>query len=176
MRHAVRIICFIASCITLSIACYDLYKNFPLLRTFLQTYFKETHEWFEKIIHEQVTVWIGSILYVFWPLQFVLDTLKSSELFMQFINGAMYPFFYLAQSLFGLMKLLFDLLWPVKALISLILRSSFSLVWNIICLPITLIQVCYSCLLGLFSIMTGFSSSVGTAQNIAAHAPSAADT
>mmetsp|Transcript_7302 Transcript_7302/g.10301 ORF Transcript_7302/g.10301 Transcript_7302/m.10301 type:complete len:97 (+) Transcript_7302:1497-1787(+) len=95
MRHTVRVVCFLASCITLSIALYDLYKNFPLLRTFLETYFKETNEWLEKIFHEQVTVWISCVLYVFWPLQFVLDTLKSSELFMQLLNGAIYPLIYL---------------------------------------------------------------------------------
>lgn len=95
MRHTVRIICFLASCITLSIACYDLYKNFPLLRTFLDTYFKETHEWLEQIFHEQVTVWMGCILYVFWPLQYFYETLKSSEMFMQVINGALYPIVYI---------------------------------------------------------------------------------
>ena len=42
MRHAVRIICFAASLITLSIAVWDLYKNFPIFRDFLDSYFKET--------------------------------------------------------------------------------------------------------------------------------------
>ena len=44
---------------------------------------------------------MGCILYVFWPLQVVLDTLKSSELFMQIlsitkqvVNGAFYPLIY----------------------------------------------------------------------------------
>ena len=175
MRHSVRVICFIASCITLSIACYDLYKNFPLLRTFLETYFKETNEWLDRIFHEQFSVWMGMILYVFWPLQFVLDTLKSSELFMLAVNTAFYPLVYLTQSLWALLKLLFDLLWPVKALISLVIRSSFSIVWNILCLPYTLLRFLYSCCLGLLQVLGGFRSSVESAKFVAAQAQSKAE-
>ena len=162
-----RIICFIASCITLSIACYDLYKNFPLLRTFLDTYFKETHEWFEQIFHEQVTVWMGCILYVFWPLQFLYETLKGSEMFMQVINGAIYPVLYLGQSLWAFIKLIFDLLWPVKALVSFILRTSFSLVWNILCLPYTILHFCYLCCYNFVSLVKDFNSSFASVKQMA---------
>ena len=93
MRHTVRVICFIASCITLSIACYDLYKNFPLLRGFLDSYFKETQEWLGEIFHARVTEVMACILYVAWPLQFVFETLKQSEMFVMCLNGAFYPFF-----------------------------------------------------------------------------------
>jgi hypothetical protein len=76
MRHTVRVVCFIASLITLSIACYDLYRNFPLLRDFLDKYFTETHEWLEKIFHENAAAFMGSCLYVAWPLTFVYETLS----------------------------------------------------------------------------------------------------
>ena len=82
---------------------------------------------------------MGSILYVFWPMQFLLDTLRSSEIFMFLINGAFYPLIYLFKILFAAIQLLLDLLWPIKALLSLVLRSSFSLVWNIVCLPFTIL-------------------------------------
>lgn len=176
MRHTVRVVCFLVSCITLSIACYDLYKNFPLLRTFLETYFKEYNEWLERIFHEQVTVWMGIIFYVAWPLQFVLDTLKSSEMFMHVLNGAIYPLIYLGQSFFALMKLLVDLLWPIKALMSLIVRYSLSLVWNMLCLPYTLLSIIYYCLREGVSVIKGMSSSLGSARELAAHAPTASDT
>lgn len=75
MRHTVRVVCFIASCITLSIACYDLYKNFPVLRGFLDSYFKETSEWINKIFHARVTELMSGILYVAWPLKIVYESL-----------------------------------------------------------------------------------------------------
>ena len=92
MRHAVRVICFIASCITLSMACWDIYKNFPLLRGFLDTYFKETQEWLGEIFHAKFAEVMGCILYMAWPLQFVYETLKQSEMFVMFLNGVLYPF------------------------------------------------------------------------------------
>lgn len=78
--------------------------------------------------------------------------------------------------MFANLKLLVDLLWPIKALMSLILRSSFSLVWNVICLPYTLIKFTYLCLKKLTGVIGVMSSGVGSAKQLAAHAPSAADT
>ena len=92
MRHTVRLICFIASCITLSIACYDLYKNFPLLRAFLDKYFKETFTWLEEICQGYAAAIMGSILYFAWPLQFLYETLKQSEVFIMLLNAGLYPF------------------------------------------------------------------------------------
>lgn len=76
MRHTVRVICFIASCITLSIACYDLYRNFPVLKSFLDSYFAETHSWLEEIFHDNAAALMGCVLYVAWPLTFVYETLS----------------------------------------------------------------------------------------------------
>ena len=95
MRHTVRVVCFLASCITLSIACYDLYKNFPLLRNFLDTYFKETHEWIETIFRDNVAAFMSTCLYVAWPLTYVYETLRASDLFVYMLNTSVYPFVYL---------------------------------------------------------------------------------
>ena len=77
MRHAVRIICFAASLITLSIAVWDLYKNFPIFRDFLDSYFKETQVWVGRILQEKYTIFMSNCLYVAWPLKLVYDGLKN---------------------------------------------------------------------------------------------------
>ena len=46
-----------------------------------------------------------------------------------------YPFIALYSGFFGYLKLIFDFLWPIKAIVSFILNSAFSLVWSIITLP-----------------------------------------
>lgn len=166
MRHTVRIVCFIASLITLSIACYDLYRNFPVLKGFLDKYFSETHEWLEEIIHDNVAAFMGCCLYVAWPLTFVYETLRQSEMFLFALNGALYPFVYVGTSLLALIKLIFDLLWPVKALISIIIRSSFTLIWNILCLPYTILKLFYSSFVAFFSFLRSFSSSMKTASSV----------
>ena len=74
-------------------ACWDIYKNFPLLRGFLDTYFKETQEWLGEIFHAKFAEVMGCLLYMAWPLQFVYETLKQSEMFVMFLNGVLYPFF-----------------------------------------------------------------------------------
>lgn len=176
MRHTVRIICFIASCITLSIACYDLYRNFPVLKSFLDTYFAETHVWLEEIFKANTSALMGCFLYVAWPLTFVYETLSQSQMFLFAFNSAMYPFIYVGSSLLALFKLIFDLFWPVKALISIVFRWSFQLVWSIICLPYTILYFMYSCCFGMIVFIRSFSSSVETVSQVAPSAIEAQET
>ena len=171
MRHSVKTICFIASCITLSIACWDLYKNFPVLKSFLDQYFSETQQWLEEIFHENFAVFISCILYICWPLQFVYDTLRQSDLFVYAFNGAICPFMMIGYYLWAGLKLLFDLLWPIKAAISFILRTSWSLVWNIICLPYTIVMLLYGGARGCFDFMKSFQN----VSRVAKSSPSASD-
>ena len=164
---------------TLSIACYDLYKNFPLLRNFLDTYFKETHEWLEDLLQQKFAALMATLLYVAWPLQFVYETLAQSamlELAVQAMNGCLTPFVYLGTQAWSLLKLLFDLLWPIKALLSFILRSSWLVIWNILCLPYTIVSLLYGGCYNLVELAQSFRGSVSTVTTIAERAPSTADT
>lgn len=88
-------------------------------------------------------------------------------MFLYAVNSAMYPFIYVGTSLLALLKLIFDLFWPVKALISIVFRWSFQLVWNILCLPYTILYLFYSSFFGLLTFLRSFSSSVETVSQVA---------
>ena len=78
---------------------------------------------------------MSNCLYVAWPLKMVYDSLKNQVFILPIINMLTYPFIALYSGFFGYMKLIFDFLWPIKAIVSFILNSAFSLVWSIITLP-----------------------------------------
>ena len=109
---------------------------------------------------------MSGILYVAWPLKIVYESLVQSEMFILVMNGALYPFVQLGSYLFAFLKLMFDLLWPIKAFISLILRYSLSFIWNILCLPYTILSLCYSGTLGLFTCLKSFSSSFSSVKSV----------
>lgn len=97
-------------------------------------------------------------------------------MFIYAVNSAMYPFIYVGTSLIALVKLIFDLLWPVKALISIVFRWSFQLLWSIICLPYTILYLVYSSCFGLLCFLRSFSSSVETVSQVAPSALEAQET
>ena len=82
-----------------------------------------------------------------------------------------YPFIALYSGFFGYMKLIFDFLWPIKAIVSFILNSAFSLVWSIIILPYTILMFFYNGALEMLTVIKGLSSSFKSVQRIAKQAP-----
>ena len=57
-------------------------------------------------------------------------------------------------------KLIFELMWPVKTLISLIIRTSWNIIWTTLTLPFTLLSLLYNGFLGFFQFFKSFFSSV----------------
>lgn len=47
IRHILRIITFLTSCVTLSMGLYDLYKHFPGFGTFFSAYATMAIDWLE---------------------------------------------------------------------------------------------------------------------------------
>ena len=98
-------------------------------------------------------------LYVAWPLKLVYDGLKNQVYILPIINTITYPFIALYSGFFGYMKLIFDFLWPIKAIVSFILNSAFSLVWNIVILPYTILMFFYNGALEILTVFKGLMSS-----------------
>ena len=97
-------------------------------------------------------------------------------MFLYALNGAIHPFVYVGSLLFALLKLIFDLLWPVKAVVSIVIRSSFTLVWNVLCLPYTILHLFYSSFFSFFAFLRSFTSSVNTVSGIAPTSAEAQET
>lgn len=63
MRHLVKLISFVASCVTMSIGFYDLYMHLPIFRNFLNAHFHSWVRWLEEIIYIRMTILAGYIFY-----------------------------------------------------------------------------------------------------------------
>ena len=140
MRHTVRIVCFIASCITMSIGFYDLYMHFPVFRNFLNAHFHSWVEWLEEIIYIRMTILAGYIFYL--PFKSTLELVIGSEnlvfflsWMLWFINTLLSPLYYILWIFKSSVVILYELLLPIFALIRITLMMLWNLIWTILNLP-----------------------------------------
>ena len=67
MRHTVRALTFIASCVTMAIGFYDLYKNLPVFKDLIGNYISSI----EDLIYLRITILMGYVLYFLSPVSFL---------------------------------------------------------------------------------------------------------
>ena len=90
-RKLLRAIVFLASCVTLSIGLYDLYKHFPMFSTFLGDYMSELTEWLEEMIQLRMTLLMGYIIYLSTPFQYLFEYLFFSTASWDLLYSVCYP-------------------------------------------------------------------------------------
>jgi hypothetical protein len=78
-RKLLRVVVFLASCITLTIGLYDLYQHFPVFSSFLSDQMKEWTSWVGEIIYIRTTLVISNIIYFSSPLWYYFDCFFLSE-------------------------------------------------------------------------------------------------
>ena len=140
-RKLLRVIVFLASCITLAIGLYDLYQHFPVFRNFLSDQMKEWTTWIGEIIYIRITLIMGYIIYFSSPFWYFIDYFYLSETSWVMFDQLIYPFYYIYKSLKAIVTILYELILPINALICLVVRSGISLVATTLKLPFILIQL-----------------------------------
>ena len=173
MRHLIRIIAFIASCITMAIGFYDLYMHFPVFRNFLQTHFHSWVEWLEEIIYIRMTILAGYIFCI--PIKSTLDFLIGSEnlvfIFSWVLwcaNTLCYPLFYALWLLKSTIVILYELLLPIVALVRLIVMAVYNLVWTLLSLPFYSVSFVFASIYeGIMSLCLCFTSIAASFQQLA---------
>ena len=140
MRHLVKIISFLASCITMAIGFYDLYMHFPVFRNFLNAHFHSWVEWLEEIIYIRMTILAGYIFCI--PFKSILGFFIGSEnlvflvgWILWFVNTLCYPLFYAFWLVKSIVVILYELLLPIFALIRLTVMTIWNLFWTLMSLP-----------------------------------------
>jgi hypothetical protein len=166
MRHLVKLISFLASCITMAIGFYDLYMHFPVFRNFLNAHFHSWVQWLEEIIYIRMTILAGYIFY--FPFQSSLDLLIGSENLLMlvgwvlwFFNTLFYPVFYLLWLIKSSIVICYELLLPIFALIRILVMTTWNLIWTVLNLPFVslsfLFTSAYEGLASLFALGTGLN-------------------
>ena len=156
MRHSVRIIAFLASCITVSIGFYDLYRHFPVFQVFLNSTYAVWVDWLKEIVAIRITLFCNFLFYFQTPFLAFFETFIEYETLMTGIYYLFYPLICLCQTIVAILTLIWEMFLPLKAVVSLFLRTSWSAIWALISLPFNLVYyiylLCSNSLLGFLSV------------------------
>jgi len=140
MRKTQRVIVFIASCVTLSIGFYDLYKNFPLFSTFVNAYFHSWSDWFEEQLVLRMTMLKIYIIYFSGPFAGLFQMLFISESTWLLLGQIFYPFVYIISCIKSTVALFYDMFLPLFAFISLFLKTLWTATTTTLFLPFTFVR------------------------------------
>lgn len=148
-----------ASCVTMAIGFYDLYKNLPMFNSFIGDYIN----WLEDLIYLRMTILMGYIIYFTGPFSYMFYNIFN-PLVIDIAYKAVYPAVYIASCVKALIILLYDLLLPIQAVIILFLKTGWHLVSTVLYLPFMavywLLKLIYDGLKGVVIVYKSIGSSL----------------
>ena len=119
----------------MSIGFYDLYKHLPVFSNFIGDYLTDWSDCLEEMIYVRMTILIGYIVYFTGPFSAIFDFFIGSSATWSVINYMLYPVYSVTWCIKSIFTLTLEMLLPIWALVALIIRAGWHLIWCILSLP-----------------------------------------